>query len=120
MKLLIDGRERTVNLSFDGTTSLADARALISRAWSIYEDPTAALEPCNGPAKWHSRQQTWAEKRAGYPLDSAATEINVSISHDPYGTNVSLFGNDLVLTFRRDPDNQAASSVCWGEWIVIT
>lgn len=118
--LVIDGRERTLTLSLHGNVSLADAREFTSLAWSIYGDPAAAPAACGGPETWQPTQLTWAEKRADYPLDPAATELAVSVSAVKDGADVELFDSDLILRVRRDPNDAGAVAVCWTEAFVVT
>jgi len=116
MTLVIDGRVRTINLSFDGSISLADAQELTSRAWSIYEDATAAPAACSS-----LERKDWERMRAAYPLNLSASELDASVSLEEEAREVSLFGHSgLTLSFRPDSNGQFTLPACWIEWIVVT
>lgn len=122
MALVIDGRERTISLSFDGNTSLADARELASRAWSIYQDATTAPTACSATsANTENEHSAWIKARARYPLDPTASELEVSVTPNGNAMDVLLFsGSGLSLSFRRDPNDHSILPACWGEWVVVT
>lgn len=121
MALAVDGQERKIDLALNGSIPLADARDLTSRAWSIYQDATAAPKACAPSAHAKDDQNEWAKTRARYPLDATMTELYVTVHSNESDTEIDLFGlGGLSLTFRRDPNDPAVVSVCWSESIVVT
>jgi hypothetical protein len=121
MMLVVAGQERRVNLSFDGTTSFAEAKELTSRAWAIFEDAHSIPTPCERSSGDEGDDEAWAKARADYSLDSTTNDLQVRLWTEKDVIEVMLFeGAGLGFKFRRrHVSDHSLVLKCWSEWVIV-
>jgi hypothetical protein len=112
-QFVVGGIPRNARLSFDGETSLEVAKALASRALTIYANAAPQLPYCKGIKGQESR---WRIFRESHPLPIGNQQIHLTVGLD--GETETVWFGDLVLPDDAQigidfpfADDQSAS--CW-------
>lgn len=116
LKLPIGGRSHSVELRFDQETSLKRARALASRALSIYTDPASRLPHCGSSSESGTSPlpQHRQDKRA-----NPSEPWHVSVRRDGLLDSVVLDDVELYLSFPVGGDPASVLLTCWSDVVVV-
>ncbi len=116
-QLLIGGKPRHVELTFDKDTTLHRAQQLSARALTLFADPASRVPQCSSGAI----DPHWAAVRARHRLPAVKRSLRVSVRVDGEANSVML--DDIEIEFRfpaaGDDESQGAAK-CWNEWVVVT
>lgn len=117
-RLLVGGKPRRVELSFDKDTTLNRAKRLSSRALTLFADPASRLPRCKTGA---GNESAAADLHWSGKLPAGTKPIHVSVSHDEGAAAVWLEDVSVDIDFPASEDDATNSrALCWNKIVLVT
>ena len=119
-RLIVSGKLRRVKLSFDGETSLEEARALATQALTIFMNSTPPVPYC-GDIK--GQEAKWRVFRERHPLPTEDEVMHVTVGFDGLGRQTErvwlgdLLPDDFQISIDYPISDGSQTAQCWTVWM---